>query len=102
MAMRVGQPPAARTGDRQPVNELPAPRLTCREFVELLTDYLEGGLPQRERERSEAHLQTCPDCKAYVEQVRTTIDALGRLRENDAPKTVLDQLVDAFRGWGRR
>jgi len=91
------------------MNELPAPRLTCLEVVELLTDYLEGVLPHREHARVEAHLQTCPDCTAYVEQLRTTIGALGRVREEHVPEGVLDEhafgqgvldeLVAAFRGW---
>jgi anti-sigma factor RsiW len=81
------------------VNVLPAPRLTCREVVDLLTDYVEGVLSQDDRERVEAHLQTCPDCTAYVEQVRTTIGALERLREENVPGAVLDELVQAFRGW---
>jgi anti-sigma factor RsiW len=81
------------------VSELRAPRLNCREVVELLTDYLEGVLPQAERDRVEAHLQTCPDCTAYVKQVRTTIGALGRLREETVPDAVLEELVEAFRGW---
>jgi anti-sigma factor RsiW len=81
------------------VSELHAPRLSCREVVELLTDYLEGVLPRPLRERVEAHLQTCPDCTAYVEQVRTTIGALGRLRDENVPAGVLDELVAAFRGW---
>ena len=31
--------------------------IVCRQAVELVTDYLEGTLPRRERERLEAHLQ---------------------------------------------
>ena len=34
--------------------------MTCRELVEILTDYLEGALPRRDRERLEEHLETCP------------------------------------------
>ncbi|MBV9195699.1 MAG: zf-HC2 domain-containing protein, partial [Solirubrobacterales bacterium] len=30
--------------------------LRCREFVELVTDYLEGALPAAQRDRFEAHL----------------------------------------------
>ena len=84
---------------RDAVNELPAPRLTCREVVELLSDYLEDMLPAGERARVEAHLATCPDCMAYLEQLRTTIGALGRLREPDVPAPLLARLVAAFRGW---
>jgi anti-sigma factor RsiW len=81
------------------VSELRAPRLTCREIVELLTDYLEGALSEPARARVDAHLTTCPDCTAYVAQMRTTIGLLGRLREDDVPPSVLDELARAFRGW---
>jgi anti-sigma factor RsiW len=84
---------------RDAVDELPAPRLTCREVVELLSDYLEDMLPARERARVQAHLATCPECAAYLEQLRTTIGALGRLREQDVPPPLLARLMAAFRGW---
>ena len=83
---------------RDAVDELPAPRLTCREVVELLSDYLEGELPAAERARVEAHLATCPECLAYLAQLRTTIGALGRLREDDVPRPLLARLMAAFRG----
>jgi len=78
-------------------DELPAPRLTCREVVELLSGYLEDVLPAGRRARVEAHLATCPDCLAYLEQLRTTIGALGRLREQDVPRPLLARLLTAFR-----
>lgn len=81
------------------MNELPAPRLSCREVVELVTDYLDDALAPLQRARFEAHLQTCPDCATYLAQMRTTIALLGRLREDDVPRPVLDELVQAFRGW---
>ena len=84
------------------MSELPEPRLTCREIVELLTDYLEGALAEPAAARVAAHLATCPDCTAYVAQMRTTIGLLGRLREDDVPPPVLDELVEAFRGWHDR
>jgi anti-sigma factor RsiW len=66
------------------MSELPAPRLTCRDLVELLSDYLDGALPASERARVAAHLDVCPDCIAYLAQLRTTIGALCRLRQDDA------------------
>jgi anti-sigma factor RsiW len=81
------------------MSELRAPRLSCREVVDLLSDYLEDVLPAPIRARVDAHLETCPDCTAYVAQLRTTIGLLGRLREEDVPRPVLDELAQAFRGW---
>jgi predicted anti-sigma-YlaC factor YlaD len=44
--------------------------LVCREFVELVTDYLEGALPETERVRFEAHLAECDGCGGYLEDMR--------------------------------
>jgi anti-sigma factor RsiW len=46
--------------------------ISCREVVELVTDYLDGALSPAELERMEAHLAGCPPCVTYVEQLRTT------------------------------
>ena len=53
---------------------------TCRELVELVTDHLEGALPERERVRFEAHVAACEGCDAHVEQVRRAIELTGRTR----------------------
>ena len=44
--------------------------ITCRELVELVTDYLEGALAPADRARFEEHLEICDACVAYVEQIR--------------------------------
>ncbi len=56
--------------------------LTCRELVELVTEYLEGTLPEPERLRFDAHLAECPYCQTYLEQMRQTIAPVGRLTED--------------------
>jgi anti-sigma factor RsiW len=83
------------------MTELRAPRLLCRDVVELLSDYLEGALPADESARVEAHLESCPECVAYLAQLRSTIGALGRLREDEVPLRTLERLMTAFRGWRR-
>lgn len=70
---------------------------TCREMVELVTEYLEGAMPPRERAIFEAHLAVCPGCTAYFEQMRQTIGALGRLTDDDIPPPARDELLDVFR-----
>jgi anti-sigma factor RsiW len=73
--------------------------LTCRELVELVTEYLEGVLPPDDHHRFEAHLLGCRVCPRYVDQLRTTIRIVGRLREVDVPEPARSALLAAFRSW---
>ncbi len=73
--------------------------LTCRELVELVTDYFEGALSRRERRRFEQHVGKCPWCAAYLEQMRQVVQVLGRLEEESLSPTMRDALLDAFRDW---
>ena len=75
--------------------------MSCRELVELVTDYLENALPADERQRFEEHLAICPGCVTYVEQIRQTVAATGTLREESLPPGVRDELLATFRGWKR-
>ena len=74
-------------------------RIVCQRAVELVTDYLEGRLPARERRRFEAHLAGCPHCSEYLAQVRATIDALGRVGPEDLVPEARDELVHLYRRW---
>jgi anti-sigma factor RsiW len=73
--------------------------ITCREFVELVTDYLEDRLPAAERERFEDHLALCPGCQAYMDQMRATLRALGRIPEESLSPAAREELLHTFRGW---
>ena len=75
--------------------------LPCQELVELVTDYLEGRLPEPERVRLEAHLALCSGCRTYLEQMRQTVRALGRLREELLEPEARERLLAAFRDWRR-
>ena len=75
--------------------------MPCRELVELVTDYLEDRLSPGDRERFEAHLDGCEYCETYLEQMRQTIRALGRLPEESLSAEARDALLTAFRGWAR-
>ena len=75
--------------------------LTCRQLVEVVTDYLEGALPLSERERFEAHLRTCDGCSTYLEQMRTTIRLMGTLTGDGVSPEARDRLLHVFRDWNR-
>jgi anti-sigma factor RsiW len=73
--------------------------LTCREIVELVTAYLDDALPPADRERFEEHLVFCDGCDRYLEQMRLTIQATGRVQVGDVPPALEERLLEAFRGW---
>lgn len=73
--------------------------LTCQELVELVTDYFENALPEKERERVEAHLASCDGCDTYVEQMRQTIETLGVLQQDDLAPDAQEKLLKVFRDW---
>ncbi len=75
----------------------PVPDLTCRELVELVTDYLEGALAPAVRSRLETHLAGCAGCQLYVDQMRQTIEAVGRLDPEAVPPEAVDRLLEIFR-----
>ena len=75
--------------------------LTCREVIDLLTDYVEDVLPEQERRRVEAHLANCDGCTTYLEQVRETIRLTGMLTEEQIPDEQKQRLLAAFRDWTR-
>lgn len=71
--------------------------LVCREFVELVTDYLEGSLPPSERARFEAHLAECDGCAGYLEDMRRLVGSLSHLPEPPVDPSTHDALLQAFR-----
>ena len=73
--------------------------LVCREAVELVTDYLDGTLSRRDRRRFEAHLRACPNCSAYLEQIRQTIALTGKVDTEELSAEARQELGELFRRW---
>jgi anti-sigma factor RsiW len=73
--------------------------MTCQQMVELVTHYLEGRLPDADRERFEEHLAVCEGCQAYVEQMRALVAELGTLPEVELSPDLEADLLAAFRDW---
>lgn len=76
--------------------------LSCRELVEQVTEYLEQQLSEAERASFEAHLEACGACTRYVEQIRTTIQAIGTLRapaHTPADTNRREALARLFTAW---
>ena len=75
--------------------------MSCSEFVELVTDYLEGRMAPGVVERFEAHMEVCPPCGHYLAQMRTTLFTLGRIPEETISDEARETLLHAFTDWHR-
>lgn len=76
------------------------PDLPCRDFVELVTDYLEGTLPPDLTVSIEAHLEICDDCSLYLGQMRLTVHALRRRMDNRPSAALRERILGDFRRTG--
>lgn len=50
--------------------------MTCRELIEFLAEYIDGGCTTSERAEFERHLSLCRECADYVNSYRQTIRAV--------------------------
>jgi anti-sigma factor RsiW len=73
--------------------------MTCKEFVELVTAYLEGNLSPAEQDRFEAHLHGCKGCTSYMIQIEQTIRLTGTLSEDSITPPARDKFLHIFRDW---
>jgi predicted anti-sigma-YlaC factor YlaD len=71
--------------------------ISCQEVVEVVTDYLEGKLSPDDAAIFEAHLKLCEGCQFYLDQMRITIAAVGRVEDEEVPAELRDTVVAAFR-----
>jgi anti-sigma factor RsiW len=70
--------------------------VTCRQFVELITDYFEEALTPRTLSQVEEHLVMCDWCVTHAEQMRDTVAALRALSER-SPAQPSEALLVALR-----
>ena len=74
--------------------------MRCVEFVELISDYLQGNVSDEQRVRIEHHLEGCAGCRAALEQIKTVIRVTGRLTATDVASIdplIRDRLLSTLR-----
>lgn len=72
---------------------------SCQQIVDLVTEYLDGGLEARERLAFERHVAICPPCRGYLSQLRHVSRVAGTLSEDDVPERLRTSVLEAFRDW---
>jgi hypothetical protein len=73
-------------------------RLTCRELIDFLDDYVADALPLSQRALFDDHLGRCAACVRYLRGYQGTLRAvaLGFAPDAGAPAEVPDELVAAI------
>jgi predicted anti-sigma-YlaC factor YlaD len=71
--------------------------MACREFVELVTEYLENALPRAAMYQCKDHLAACTGCRAYMRQMWHTVVMLGSLIAERIPAGAREELLMQFR-----
>lgn len=73
--------------------------LSCRDFVEMVTDYLEESLTFDRWIRFQLHLGVCRGCRTYLKQMKETVRRLGDLQRDPPPEAVRQELQRRFQAW---
>lgn len=78
----------------------------CKDFVDLLPEFLEPGFAPEERRRFQRHLALCADCRTYLESYRTTLEltesAFHAERVEPLPESLVQSILSARRPPERR
>jgi predicted anti-sigma-YlaC factor YlaD len=75
---------------------------TCREIVELATDYVDGAMSPEDHELFEIHLNYCDGCVTFIDQVRTAAQLSRRVNETEVSPELQEKLLAAFQSWKSR
>jgi predicted anti-sigma-YlaC factor YlaD len=74
--------------------------MTCREFIQVLDDYLVEALGPEKAALCEEHLNECPYCRDYLKTYQATIDlmkrALAAEPEVELPQEVASDVLRAL------
>jgi anti-sigma factor RsiW len=73
--------------------------LTCQQAVALVMAYLDDELDQGSRALLELHLADCERCSEHLAQIRVTIAAAGRVRDEDLEPRARQDLMELYRRW---
>ncbi len=63
--------------------------MSCQEYDDLLALFVGGDLDASDEERIQAHIATCSNCRATVEELRSHRDVLAGLADDAVDEAVL-------------
>jgi predicted anti-sigma-YlaC factor YlaD len=76
--------------------------VNCVRAIDLMGAALEDAVPEVARAEFDDHLERCPRCHSYLDQLAATVRTLGRLPRPDTPNPRRAELLEHFRRGPRR
>ena len=67
--------------------------LTCLDIEVLLADYVDGTLPQSDRERVDAHLSTCAACAELARDITGAMEFVARAEAVEPPRELVNRIL---------
>jgi anti-sigma factor RsiW len=68
-------------------------KVTCKHFLEQVSDYIDGALEPDLRVTLEAHLGKCTDCWVEFDDTRKTVEIVQHTDCHPLPQDVHDRLL---------
>ena len=68
---------------------------TCKSVGSFLSDYVEGRLETKTKDRFDAHIDMCPNCRLYLDQYRATVSMVKEISPPPVPSE-LEERTCAF------
>ena len=70
--------------------------LTCKDFLQELSDYLDENLDAEVRAKLEKHITECPNCWVIADTTRKTIQIYKGMEPYNIPADVESRLMKAL------
>lgn len=70
--------------------------LTCKEFLNELSEFLDGTVEGEARRELEAHLTECPNCWVMVDTTKKTVQIYKGMDPQPVPEELHSRLMKAL------
>ena len=74
------------------MSETGTTRMTCRDAIDILGDFLDEVLSADALSELEAHLRGCEPCRVYLNTYRKTRELVGRAGQTEMPPELKERL----------
>jgi anti-sigma factor (TIGR02949 family) len=70
--------------------------LTCKEFVDGISDFIDDDIAPELRERLQKHISECPNCWVVYDTTKKTIQVFKGMEAQPLPEDVRSRLMQAL------